>query len=99
MSSPKLSTIWFVNRSLCPVIAGDRGHATCHLELQENGLANTKVANQLCEIGDTMYDSVAFYKHRSEGETNSTFAYMPPDLRVQAFRQCREVLWALDAAW
>ncbi|KAJ6577895.1 hypothetical protein B0H19DRAFT_1370955 [Mycena capillaripes] len=31
-------------------------------------------------IGITLYDTVAFYKHRSEGE-------------------CREVLWALDAAW
>lgn len=24
---------------------------------------------------------------------------MPADLRVAAYRQCREVLWALDAAW
>ncbi|KAF7349846.1 Alpha-ionylideneethane synthase abl3 [Mycena venus] len=55
--------------------------------------------NMLGEIGITLYDAVAFYKHRSEGETNSTFAYMPDDLRVRAFRQCREVLWALDVAW
>ncbi|KAJ7668047.1 BcABA3 [Mycena rosella] len=53
----------------------------------------------LSEMGDTMYDAVAFYKHRSEGETNSTFAYMPDDTRIKAFRQCREVLWALDVAW
>lgn len=53
----------------------------------------------LAELGDTMYDAVSFFKHRSEGETNSTFAYMPSDLRVAAYRQCREVLWALDAAW
>jgi hypothetical protein len=53
----------------------------------------------LTEIGDTLYDAVAFFKHRSEGETNSTFAYMPPGLRVQAFHQCREMLWALDVAW
>lgn len=53
----------------------------------------------LCEMGNTMYDGVAFFKHRSEGETNTTFAYMPQDMRVQAFRQCREVLWALEAAW
>jgi hypothetical protein len=51
------------------------------------------------EIGITMYDAVAFYKHRSEGEVCSTFAYAPDDMRVAAFRQCREVLWALDAAW
>ncbi|KAJ7503338.1 hypothetical protein B0H11DRAFT_1906389 [Mycena galericulata] len=44
-----------------------------------------------------MYDAVAFYKHRAEGEVHNTFAYVPEDLRVKAFRQCREVLWALDA--
>ncbi|KAJ7892004.1 hypothetical protein B0H13DRAFT_2234806 [Mycena leptocephala] len=53
----------------------------------------------LSEVAITMYDAVAFYKHRSEGELNSTFAYMPDDMRVKAFGQCREVLWALDAAW
>ncbi|KAJ7171585.1 hypothetical protein C8R43DRAFT_978755 [Mycena crocata] len=53
----------------------------------------------LNEITVTMYDAVAFYKHRSEGETHNTFAYMPEDARVAAFRRCREVLWALDAAW
>ena len=53
----------------------------------------------LTEIGDTLYDAVAFFKHRSEGETNSTFAYVPSELRVKAFHQCREILWALDVAW
>lgn len=53
----------------------------------------------LTEIGDTLYDSVAFFKHRSEGETNSTFAYVPSDMRVRLFKQYREVLWALDTAW
>ncbi|OBR09538.1 hypothetical protein CH63R_08303 [Colletotrichum higginsianum IMI 349063] len=53
----------------------------------------------LTEMGDTLYDAVAFYKHRAEGETNSTFAYMPEDQRVTAFARCREVLWALDVAW
>lgn len=24
---------------------------------------------------------------------------MPPDLRIAAYRHCRELLWALDAAW
>lgn len=52
----------------------------------------------LCEIGDTMYDAVAYFKHRSEGETNSTFAYMPEDQRIEAFHQARQVLWALDVA-
>ncbi|KAJ4385999.1 Molybdenum cofactor sulfurase [Gnomoniopsis smithogilvyi] len=53
----------------------------------------------LTELGDVLYDAVAFYKHRSEGETNSTFAYMPPDLRLKAFHEARELLWALDVAW
>ncbi|EHA25025.1 hypothetical protein ASPNIDRAFT_45996 [Aspergillus niger ATCC 1015] len=54
--------------------------------------------NILCEIGDTMYDAVAFFKHRSEGETNNTFAYMPEDQRIDAFHRARQVLWALDVA-
>ncbi|KAL3419229.1 ABA 3 protein [Phlyctema vagabunda] len=53
----------------------------------------------LTEIGDTLYDAVAFFKHRAEGETNNTFAYMPAQLRIQAFRQARQLLWALDVAW
>jgi hypothetical protein len=53
----------------------------------------------LTELGDTLYDAVAYYKHRAEGETNSTFAYVGPDLRTDCYRRCREVLWALDAAW
>ncbi|KAK7989994.1 hypothetical protein PG989_010309 [Apiospora arundinis] len=52
----------------------------------------------LAEIGDTLYDAVAFYKHRSEGETNSTFGYVPASLRVDAFRVARETLWAVDVA-
>ena len=52
----------------------------------------------LCEIGDTMYDAVAYFKHRSEGETNNTFAYMPENQRIEAFHQARQVLWALDVA-
>ncbi|OJI87868.1 hypothetical protein ASPTUDRAFT_80964 [Aspergillus tubingensis CBS 134.48] len=54
--------------------------------------------NILCEIGATMYDAVAFFKHQSEGETNSTFAYMPEDERISAFHGVRQVLWALDVA-
>lgn len=53
----------------------------------------------LTEIGDTMYDAIAFYKHRAEGETNNTFAYMPEEMRVEAFRNAREVLRALDVAF
>lgn len=30
---------------------------------------------------------------------NSTFAYVPSSARIVAFRQCRELHWALYAAW
>ncbi|KAK3316748.1 hypothetical protein B0H66DRAFT_626150 [Apodospora peruviana] len=53
----------------------------------------------LGEIMATLYDAVAFYKHRAEGETNNTYAYVDPALRVEAYRRAREVLWALDVAW
>jgi hypothetical protein len=50
----------------------------------------------LVELGDTMYDGVAFYKHRAEGEICNIFAYCGEDLRIQTYRTCRELLWALD---
>jgi len=53
----------------------------------------------IAELGDTLYDAVAFYKHRAEGETNNTFGYVGGDMRVESYRVYREVLWALDAAW
>ncbi|KAK3332580.1 hypothetical protein B0T19DRAFT_439405 [Cercophora scortea] len=53
----------------------------------------------LTELCDTMYDAVAYYKHRAEGETNSTFAYAGADLRAESFRTCRELLWQLDVEW
>ncbi|KAH9845182.1 aba 3 protein [Teratosphaeria destructans] len=52
----------------------------------------------ISEIAITMYDATAFFKHRSEGETNNTFAYVPPSVRIEAFHQARQVLWALDVA-
>ena len=43
---------------------------------------------------------MAFHKHRAEGETNNTFAYVDAGtMRVDAFRAARELLWALDVAW
>ncbi|KAK3314879.1 hypothetical protein B0H66DRAFT_627644 [Apodospora peruviana] len=53
----------------------------------------------LAEIAGTLYDAVAFFKHRAEGETNNTYAYVDPSLREDAYRRAREVLWALDVAW
>ncbi len=50
----------------------------------------------LTELSDTMYDAATFYKHRAEGETNSTFGYAGDDFRRESFRRSREVLWALD---
>ena len=53
----------------------------------------------MAEIGNTMYDGISYWKHRSEGEINSTFAYVPETKRVMAYHKCREALWALDVAW
>ncbi|KAI4613609.1 uncharacterized protein J4E87_009737 [Alternaria ethzedia] len=53
----------------------------------------------MAEIGNTMYDGISYWKHRSEGEINSTFAYVPEEKRVLAYHKCREALWALDVAW
>ena len=53
----------------------------------------------LAEIGVTLYDAVAFRKHRAEAEINSTFAYMPPRERIKAYERCRALLWDLDAAF
>ncbi|OKL55532.1 hypothetical protein UA08_09189 [Talaromyces atroroseus] len=53
----------------------------------------------LSEIADTLYDAVAFYKHRAEGETHSTFAYVDSDLRRESFHECRTLLWRLEVAW
>ncbi|RAH54372.1 hypothetical protein BO85DRAFT_462063 [Aspergillus piperis CBS 112811] len=61
------------------------------------GLAYTQY-NILCKIGATMYDAVTFFKHQSEGETNSTFTYMPEDKRINTFHGVRQVLWALKVA-
>ncbi|KAF5713176.1 aba 3 [Fusarium globosum] len=53
----------------------------------------------LTELSVTLYDAVAFYKHRAEGETNNTFAYAGEETRKESFRRCREIIWALDVAW
>ncbi|KAG7424304.1 hypothetical protein Forpi1262_v014319 [Fusarium oxysporum f. sp. raphani] len=53
----------------------------------------------VAELSDTLYDAVAFYKHRAEGETNSTFGYVGSEMRVENYREYREILWALDVKW
>ncbi|KAJ8114722.1 hypothetical protein OPT61_g3466 [Boeremia exigua] len=53
----------------------------------------------VAEVGNTMYDAIAFWKHRAESETNNLFAYVPDDERVRAYHRCREALWALDVTW
>lgn len=53
----------------------------------------------LSEIGVTFYDTVAFFKHRAEGEVGNTFAYLDPELRGETHGRAREVLWSFDAAW
>jgi len=51
----------------------------------------------LGEISLTMYDAVAYHKHRAEGEVHNTFAYAGDEVRKTAYHRCREALWALDA--
>lgn len=51
----------------------------------------------LAEIAITLYDAVAFRKHKTEGEICSTFAYVPCQDRTEAFKRARDVLWSLDA--
>lgn len=51
----------------------------------------------LAEIAITLYDTVAFRKHKTEGEICSTFAYVPCQDRTEAFKRARDVLWSLDA--
>lgn len=53
----------------------------------------------LSEIGVCLYDAVAFYKHRAEGETHSTFVHAGVALQKEIYRRCREVLWGLDIKW
>ncbi|KAI9147448.1 Alpha-ionylideneethane synthase aba3 [Paramyrothecium foliicola] len=50
----------------------------------------------LAEVGNILYDAAAFYKHRAEGETHNTFAYLDPALRQESFKLCRELLWSFD---
>lgn len=53
----------------------------------------------LGEIGLSLYDAVAFFKHRSEGEVHNTFSYINPKHRADTYKRTREILWAFDAAW
>lgn len=53
----------------------------------------------LTEIGEVLYDAVAFHKHRAEGEIHNTFAYAGAEIRVDAYRSYRQVLWDLDTRW
>ncbi|MFI5867308.1 hypothetical protein [Streptomyces sp. NPDC051546] len=53
----------------------------------------------LAELVLILYDTVAFYKHRAEGEICNTWAYADPSLRQEVYGQFREALWALDTAW
>ena len=48
------------------------------------------------EISLTMYDAVAYHKHRAEGEVHNTFAYAGDEVRKTAYHGCRQALWALD---
>jgi len=49
----------------------------------------------LSEVGITLYDAVAFHKHRAEGETNSTFAYADYKMR----KECSADAVKSSGAW
>ncbi|MGW3635424.1 hypothetical protein ACWD7F_35700 [Streptomyces sp. NPDC005122] len=53
------------------------------------------------EIGMTLYDAVAFYKRRAEGEVSNLYAYCGQDLefRRAAYATARSTLWALETQW
>lgn len=53
----------------------------------------------LAEIGLILYDAVAFFKHRAEGEVHNAFAYLPEHIRVDAYEECRNILWGLDKSY
>ncbi|KAI4929641.1 Molybdenum cofactor sulfurase [Alternaria infectoria] len=92
---------WFRMRDTDALIRFTMGAALVCNDLDDVNYTEEQF-EALDELGATLYDSVAFYKHRSEGETdfqNSTFAYAPSDIRIKAFHQSRELLWALDVAW
>ncbi|MFB7601006.1 hypothetical protein [Streptomyces sp. NPDC056160] len=52
----------------------------------------------MAEIGLTLYDAVAFYKHRAEGEISNLYAYCGQDLdfRRTAYATARSTLWAME---
>ncbi|MFE9428288.1 hypothetical protein ACFYNO_35655 [Kitasatospora sp. NPDC006697] len=53
----------------------------------------------ITEIGEVLYDAVAFHKHQAEGEIHNTFAYAGADQREDAYRSYRQALWDLDVRW
>lgn len=62
----------------------------------------TEEANRaVAEIAFSMYDSVAMYKHRAEGEVSNFYAYCGQDLpiRAEAYTTARDALWALETKW
>uniref|UniRef100_UPI00389B3B01 Sesquiterpene synthases n=1 Tax=Shimazuella kribbensis TaxID=139808 RepID=UPI00389B3B01 len=55
----------------------------------------------MAEIGITLYDAVAFYKHRAEAEVSNLYAYCGQDLefRQEVYQTARSTLWALETMW
>lgn len=53
----------------------------------------------MAEISGTLYDAVAYFKHRAEGELMNLFACVGAELRTECYRLCREALWRIDTAW
>ncbi|KAK4444024.1 hypothetical protein QBC34DRAFT_475985 [Podospora aff. communis PSN243] len=90
--------VWFRARECDALARFSIAAALCCNDIDDLWF-NEEQLQVLGEIGVTLYDAVAFFKHRGEGETNNTFAYVDPAVRGETYKRTREVLWALDAAW
>lgn len=116
--SPSSPKTWFRLRDsdglarftiLASMVCNDVPYSRVSYDVDEEGWFSESQLAVLAEMSLTMYDAVAYYKHRAEGEVCNTFAYASGSgdgdgddysdrvIRKEAYHRCREVLWGLDA--
>ncbi|KAK6500080.1 hypothetical protein TWF481_010438 [Arthrobotrys musiformis] len=71
--------------------------ATNDIDLSKHWYSEEQI-QILSEIALGLYDSIAYFKHRAEGEISNFYAYAGGELRLEATHLYREVLWAIEAA-
>lgn len=86
---------WFRLRDADALVRFSIAAALACNELDQSFLTEEKL-EVLAEIAVTLYDAVAFHKHRAEAEICSTFAYVPCQNRKRAYSLYNHVLWSLD---